>query len=247
MHRALPLLLAALVAILAMPAIAAADLIVPDTSFGSGVQPGGQFQQIGGIGIDNAGRVYVADTAAGHIEVFDSGEDGNTYLRTIGDGVLKQPVDVDVDLRNRIFVTDQATDSVVEFDTLNDGAPYMRTWGGTGTELGRMSGPRFVHTDTTGLAYNTEAGNVRVQFFGPKEKQMLPLSAFGTAEPATFNNPEGLTLDEATRQFYVSNASPTDGGIRVYDSRGLLLGALAGPGSGPGELNTPRGLAIDPL
>jgi hypothetical protein len=161
--------------------------------------------------------------------------------------LLVQPVDVEVDLRNRVFVTDQARDKVVEFDTFNSGSPFMRDWGGTGTELNRMSGPRFVHTDTTGLAYNTEAGNVRVQWFAPKDKQMVAISAFGTADPPTFNNPEGLTMDDATRQIYVSNYSPTDGAVRVYDSRGFPLGQLAGPGSGPGQLNSPRGLSIDAL
>jgi streptogramin lyase len=247
MQRALPLLLAALVALLTVPATASADLMAPDTSFGSGVQPTGQFVQIGGIATDNAGRVYVADTGAGRIEVFDSGEDGNTYLTSIGVGKLVQPVDVEVDLRNRIFVTDQGTDKVVEFDTLNSGAPFMREWGGTGTELGRMSQPRFVYTDTTGLAYDTEAGNVRVQWFAPKAKVMQPLSAFGTADPPTFNNPEGLTIDDVTRQIYVSNYSPTDGAIRVYDSRGFFLNELAGPGSGRGQVSSPRGLALDPL
>src|SRR3954470_21175141 len=130
MRRAYSLLLCALAALLAMPAAASADLFSADSSFGSGVQPGGKFVQIGGVATDNAGRVYVADTAAGRIEVFDSGEFGNVYLRSIGEGVLAQPVDVEVDLRNRIFVADQGHDRLVEFDTLNDGAPYMREWGG---------------------------------------------------------------------------------------------------------------------
>ena len=247
MRRALPLLLGALVALAVLPAAASAALFTPDSSFGSGVQPGGKFVQVGGVATDNAGRVYVADTGAGHIEVFDSGEDGNTYLGSIGDGILVQPVDVEVDLRNRICLTDQARDKVVECDTVNSGAPFMRDWGGTGTELGHMSGPRFVHTDTTGLAYNTEAGNVRVQWFAPKQKQMVELGAFGTSDPPTFNNPEGITLDDATREIYVSNYSPTDGAVRVYDSRGYYLGQVAGPGSGPGQVSSPRGLSIDPL
>ena len=242
MRKALPLLLAALVAVLAMPAVASAALFEADSSFGEG-----QFTQIGGVSTDNAGRVYVADTGSGRILVFDSGEFGNAYLRSIGDGKLVRPIDVEVDLRNRIFVTDEGTDKVVEFDTLNRGAPFMREWGGSGTELGKMSGPRFVHTDTTGLAFNTEAGNVRVQWFAPKGGEMTAISAFGTADPATFNNPEGLTLDEATRQLYVSNYSDPDGAVRVYDSRGFMLGQVAGPGSGPGQVRSPRGLSIDPL
>src|SRR3954469_6207235 len=247
MRRAYSLLLCALAALLAMPAAASADLFAADSSFGSGVQPSGKFVQVGGVATDNAGRVYVADTGAGRIEVFDSGEAGNTYLTSLGVGKLVQPVDVDVDLRNRIFVTDQGTDKVVEFDTLNSGAPYMREWGGSGTELGKMSGPRFVHTDTTGLAYNTEAGNVRVQWFAPKDKQMVALSAFGTADPPTFNNPEGLTMDEPTRQIYVSNYSAAEGAVRVYDSRGFFLGQVAGPGSDAGQVKSPRGLSIDQL
>jgi hypothetical protein len=242
MYRALPLLLAALVAVLAMPSVAGAALFEADSSFGEG-----RFTQVGGVATDNAGRVYVADTGAGRIDVFDSAEFGNAYLRSIGDGTLVRPVDVEVDLRNRIFVTDEGKDNVTEFDAFIRGAPYMREWGGSGTELNKMSGPRFVHTDTTGLVYNTEAGNVRVQWFAPKDKQMVSVSAFGTAEPATFNNPEGLTLDESTRQIYVSNNSDTDGGVRIYDGRGFYLGQVAGPGSGPGQLKSPRGLAIDPL
>jgi sugar lactone lactonase YvrE len=245
MQRALPLLLAAVVAVLAMPAVASAELMAADSSFGSGVAPGGHFVQIGGLATDNAGRVYVADTGAGRIEVFDSAEFGNVYLGSIGQGTLVQPFDVEVDLRNRIFVTDQARDKVVEFDTLQQGAPFMREWGGSGTELNRMSGPRFVFTDTTGLVYNSEAGNVRVQWFAPKDKQMVALGAFGTAEPPTFNNPEGLILDSATRQIYVSNDSPSAGAVRVYDSRGFYLGQVAGPGSGRGQVSSPAGLAID--
>jgi sugar lactone lactonase YvrE len=247
MRRALPLLLAALVVVLVMPAAASAELFTADSSFGSGVQPNGRFVQVGGVATDNAGRVYVADTGAGRVEVFESAEFGNTYLQSIGVGILQRPVDVEVDLRNRIFVTDEARDKVVEFDTFIDGAPYMREWGGSGTELNKMSGPRFVHTDTTGLAYNTEAGNVRAQWFAPKDKQMVAIGAFGTADPAPFNNPEGITLDEPTRQIYISNYSATEGAIRVYDSRGLYVGQVAGPGSGPGQVSSPRGLSIDPL
>src|SRR5262249_4644148 len=135
----------------------------------------------------------------------------------------------------------------LEYNALTTGATFFREWGGSGTELGAMSGPRFVYPDPTGLAWDTEAGNVRVQTFTPKNKQMTPLSAFGTADPPTFNNPEGITLDEASRQVYVSNYSSTDGAVRVYDNRGFLLGQVAGEGSGRGQVDSPRGLGIDPL
>jgi len=247
MRRYVLAVLAAAVVLAGLPAAASAQLLAVDGSFGSGVRPDGRFGDPAGVAVDNAGRVYVADTAAGHLEVFDSGEDGNTFLRTIGDGVLKQPVGVVVDLRNRIFVADAALDRVVQFDNFNDGAPVMRDWGGSGTELGKMSVPRMVATDLTGLAYNTEAGNVRVQWFTPKEKQMVPAGAFGVADPAPFDNPEGIALDTDAGQIYVTNNSPTDGAVRVYDKRGFMLGSLAGPGTGPGQLSGPRGIETDPF
>lgn len=241
-------ILAAVLALLLVPATASAQLFAPDGGFGSGVQPSGRFVAPAGVATDDAGRVYVADSGAGHIEVFGSGEHGNVYLRTIGDGFLQQPVGVTVDLRNRIFVADAGRDKIVEFDSFNRGAPFMREWGGSGTELGRMSGPRMVATDLTGLAYDSEAGDVRVQWFAPKNKQMVAISAFGTASDGPpFNNPEGIALDNAAHQIYVTNNSQSDGAVRVYDLRGFLLGQLAGPGAGDGQLSSPRGIDLDPL
>jgi DNA-binding beta-propeller fold protein YncE len=247
MRRSVPATLAAALVLSALPATAAAQLLSVDTSFGSGARPEGRFADPAGVATDDAGRVYVADTGAGRIEVFDSAEDGNTYLRSIGDGQLKQPVGVAVDLRNRIFVADAGADQVLQFDTFLSGAALMRSWGGSGTELGKMAAPRMVAPDLTGLAYNTEAGNVRVQWFTPKGGQMVPVSAFGTADPAPFDNPEGITLDTNAGQIYVTNSSPSAGAVRVYDLRGFMLGALAGPGAGNGELSGPRGIELDPL
>jgi hypothetical protein len=247
MRRATSAVFTAVAVALVLPGAASAALFGADGSFGSGRQADGRFVDIGGVAVDNAGRVYVADSGSGRIEVFDSGEAGNGYLTSIGEGVLVQPVGVEVDLRNRIFVADQGRDKVVEFDTLNDRAPFMREWGGSGTELGKMSQPRFVYADRSGLIYNTEAGNGRVQWFTPKDKQMTPVSAFGTAEPPTFTTPEGLVRDDSTGQVYVSNLSSTDGAVRVYDNRGFYLGQMAGPGSGPGQVSSPRGMAVDPL
>lgn len=247
MRRAISAAIAAAAIALALPGAASAALFSPDGSFGSGTQPGGRFIQIGGIATDNAGRVYVADTGAGRIEVFDSREAGNAYLRSIGDGKLVQPVGVDVDVRNRIYVADQGQDKVIQYDAFIRDAPYMREWGGSGTELGKMSAPRFVYADRSGIVFNTEAGNARVQWFTPKDKEMVPVSAFGTAEPPVFDDPEGLTRDTATGDLYVSNFSDTDGAVRIYDNRGFYLGQLAGQGSGPGQVKSPRGMTTDTL
>jgi DNA-binding beta-propeller fold protein YncE len=232
----------------AFPAAAGAQLFQIDGEFGSGVRPEGTFAQPAGVAVDNAGRVYVADSGSGRVEVFDSGEAGNGYLRSIGqDQALKTPVGVAVDLRNRIYVADSGKDTVYQYQPFIDDNVFFREWGGSGTELGKMSNPRFIVPDRSGLVYNTERGNARVQWFRPEEGSMVPVSAFGTAEPPSFSDPEGIVRDDNSGHLYVSDENMFDGEVRVYDGRGSLLGQIAGPGTGPGKVTSPRGLAIDPF
>ena len=72
------LALATLLLTVFAPSALAQNLIVGTGSFGSGARPQG-FADATSIAVDDAGRVYVADAAAGHVEVFDSATAGNRY------------------------------------------------------------------------------------------------------------------------------------------------------------------------
>ena len=52
---------------------------MPSGGFGSGARAEGFVDPVA-IAVDDAGRVYVADAGAGHVEVFDSATAGNRYL-----------------------------------------------------------------------------------------------------------------------------------------------------------------------
>jgi DNA-binding beta-propeller fold protein YncE len=236
----------AVAALLACPAGAAATLFDPDGSFGSELTPGGHFVDVAGVATDDAGRVYVADRGAGRVEVYDRAADGNAFLRTIGDEVLDCPVGVRIDNRGRIYVSDACRDVVVMFDSYVDGAPVRREFGGGGTELGRMSVPRFLAVDDSARVYVAERGNVRIQTWRPSGGRQVPVAAFGVADPPTFLAPEGVARNGDGR-LYVSDDSESDGEVRVYDRRGLLLGTVATPGAGSGQVSAPRGLLRDPL
>ena len=232
-------------ALLAWPAAAGAQLFRFDGSFGSTPGPSGRFLDAAGVATDEGGRVYVADAGAGRVEIYDNAADGNRFLRTLGDGLLVRPIGVVIDNRGRIYVADAGRDVIVMFDSFVDGAPVRREFGGTGTELGKLANPRFLVTDRSSQIYVAEHDNIRVQWFRPAGNDAIPVAAFGVAEPPAFLDPEGLVRDAAGR-IYVSNYNPAEGEVRVFDERGVVLRRLAGPGVGPGQLVSPRGLVLDP-
>ncbi|HKN93897.1 MAG TPA: thrombospondin type 3 repeat-containing protein [Thermoleophilaceae bacterium] len=247
-RRRLVVLAASLACALALPAAAHAQLMTFDGAFGSGVQAGGKFANAQGIATDAAGRVYVADPTAGDVEVYDNAENGNRFIGTLGNGILRSPEDVFVDGRFNIYVSDPGRNAISMFQDLASGAPLQREWGGTGQGLGQMMNPRQLVVDKAGLVYVTERDNQRVQWFKPATgNTQVPVSAFGVANPPTFSDPEGIAFDSAGR-FFVSNDSGSDAAIRIYTLPGLLAGVVgAGPGSGGGQFENPKDLLEDPV
>lgn len=244
--RTLRIVLLTLVCALGPAGPASAIDFQPQSSFGSALAPDGRFASAAGIATDDAGRVYVADSGTGRVEVYDNAESGNAFLRTVGDGLLACPVGIRLDNRGRIYVADSCRDAILMFDSLVDGGPLRRQFGVSGTRLGELATPRFLAVDRSARVYVAERDNVRVQAWRPSGGRQVPVSAFGVAEPPTFLAPEGIARD-AEGRLYVSDESATDGELRVYDPRGMYLATIAGPGTGPGLLAAPRGLVRDPV
>lgn len=233
------LALAAACCLLALPATAGAIGFEPEAAIRGFAQPSG-------VATDDAGRVYVAETARGRVEIHDNARGGNAFLRSLGDDVLECPVGVRIDNRGRIYVSDPCLQRVVMFDSYVDDGTLRRTFGTAGTAVGQMDGPRHLAVDRAGRVYVAERGNVRVQSWKPSAGRHVPAAAFGVAQPPTFGAPEGIARD-ASGRIYLSDESAADGEVRVFDRRGLYLETLAVPGSGAGQVVSPRGLARDPV
>jgi sugar lactone lactonase YvrE len=246
--RRAALVAAALACALALPAAANAQLMSFDGSFGSAAQPTGRFADAEGIATDGAGRVYVADPVAGDVEIYDNVQHGNHLLMTWGGGFFQHPDGITIDGRFHPYVSDDGRNSVTLFDSFSSGLGVTREWGGTGQGIGQMANPRQLVVDRAGVAYVVERDNQRVQWWQPGgNNTQLPVSAFGTANPPTFADPEGIAMDSAGRLF-VSNDSDADAGIRIYQIPGALIGSVGlGPGIAPGQLKNPKGLEEDPF
>jgi hypothetical protein len=85
---------------------------------------------------------------------------------------------------------------------------------------------------------------VRVQWIASTG---LPRAGFGVGDlnPPGFDSPHGIARDGSTGNIFVSSDEPGAGGVRAYDKRGFPLRTVAVPGSGPGDVSGPTGLAVD--
>jgi tripartite motif-containing protein 71 len=212
----------------------------------SGSRGGGvlRFPQSVAVGPD--GAVYVTDQGSHIVQQF--GADG-TWLRDIGTagsrpGELSAIGAVTVAGDNTVLVADGGTNRVVRFD--NTGG-LINSWGGPGTELGRFHFGAGGGNDAAaggGLAasgdviYIVDTGNDRVVRFdktGGHGAEIVP--------PGTLQNPRGVAV-RGTRMLVADDQNHR---VAAFDTGGHLLASVGfGQGAGPGQLNFPYGVAMDP-
>ena len=247
-RRAALALAAVACALLAVPLSAHAQMFQFLDSFGSATHANGRFGDAEGVATDSGGRVYVVDTAAAQVEIYDNAANGNRFLRTLGTGLLVKPTGIAIDDRDHIYVADAARNVVTMFDTYAENLVVIREFGGTGQGIGQMANPRQLTTDLLApQVFVVERDNARVQWWKPGgSNTQAPVGAFGVTDPPTFNNPEGIAVD-STGRIFVSNDSATDGAVRYYDPRGLFQGTVATQGTAPGAVKSPTGLERDPF
>jgi tripartite motif-containing protein 71 len=212
----------------------------------SGQRGGGvlRFPQAVAVGPD--GAVYVTDQGSHLIQQF--APDG-TWLRDIGTagtrpGELSAMGAIAVDANNTILVADGGTNRIVRF---NDTGGLLDSWGGSGTELGKFHFGAGGGNDAAaggGLAvsgdvvYVVDTGNDRIVRFdtqGGHGAEIVP--------PGTLQNPRGVAV-RGTRMLVADDQHHR---VAAFDTGGHLLASVGlGQGAGPGQLNFPYGVAMDP-
>lgn len=193
-----------------------------------------------GIAVDSAGRIYVSE-ATGSVSAF--AWNWNLLFKLgQGDAEFMVPNDVAVDPSSgAVFVSDGAAHAVKVYSPAGQ---LEKVIGGRGRCAGQFEFPTAVHVSAGGEVFVADQGNDRVQVF---DRRGAFLRCFGgriggMSLSTRFGRIFGVTSD-AQGRIYVADAF--QGNVQVFDAPGALLTTVGAFGEGPGQLRTPRGLAVD--
>lgn len=189
------------------------------------------------------GRVYVSDTGAHSVAVFDI--PGQRFFR-IGDddevGKLLTPFGLDVDAKGNLYVVDNSARLVQVYD--RDGK-FQRTLAGDGKWFTRPSGiaveadgSRIYVVDTGGVS--SDAHRVRV-FDARTGQHLLDFGKRGS-QPGEFNLPRDVSIGKDGLLYVV------DGGnfrVQAFRPDGTFVRVFGGIGRQGGQFSRPKEAATD--
>jgi DNA-binding beta-propeller fold protein YncE len=172
-------------------------------------------------------------------------EDRNAGLKRLLTGELRageglgKPYGVAVD-RGRVFVSDSAMHAVVVFDI-----PGQRYFKIGDDEVGKLAMPMGLDIDSKGNLFVLDSASKLIQVYDRDGKYQRSL-----AGAKWFSRPSGLAVDPDGARVYVvdtGGVTSDDHRVRVFDAHsGTHLLDIGKRGSGPGELNLPRDVAVGP-
>ncbi len=134
-----------------------------------------EFNTVLGIAVSQDGRVVVADSGHGRIQIIDdhngrwrdlfhTGPRGPATDYPLGT-VVSRPYALLITADQSLWVSDDGTNRIVKYDL--DGY-YKYSWGGPGKYPGQFGGPHALTVDQDGNLYVAEGFNGRVQKFRPR-------------------------------------------------------------------------------
>ncbi len=158
----------------------------------------GLFKRPTGVARDaSTGRLFVADTYAHDIKVFDArGTLVATHgARGNGDGQFNYPSHLAL-AGTELYVTD-TMNSRIQVLRAADGA-YLRQFGARGLTLGNLVRPKGVSVDGEGNVYVIESYFDSLLVFSPRGEFLMPIGGTGKAT-GRFYLPSGVWIDGKNR------------------------------------------------
>jgi DNA-binding beta-propeller fold protein YncE len=186
------------------------------------------------VAVDQAGRLFVTDTAAAVVHVFDLRmRRYKQFADLAGQEKLRKPVGLAL-AGNRIYVVDSVLRKVCVFD--RDGR-FIFSFGSD--RLGRPSG--IACRQDNGTVYVADTARHTIDVFTRDGKFVRQIGSRGVM-PGTFNFPTHLWLD-ARGNLYVSDT--LNYRIQVFSPDGNFLMTFGRQGDRPGNFAHPCGVATD--
>lgn len=181
---------------------------------------------------DAVGNVYVADYDC-HIQKFTG---SGAYITTwgsegSGNGQFMHPLGVAVDSDNDVYVADTDNHRIQKFTSAG---VYITQWGSHGAGNGQFDMPVGIGVDAAKNVYVSDLMNGRIQKF---TSDGAYLTQWGS-----LLFPAGLAVDAAGLVYVVEYSGNR---CRVFTGTGSPVAEWGSPGSGDGQFDSPRSLAVD--
>ncbi|MEL7450140.1 MAG: 6-bladed beta-propeller [Pseudomonadota bacterium] len=184
------------------------------------------------IAVGPDGRIYLSDSTAGRIFVFD---DAGNFLEEwpLGENIKG----IDVDPQGRILVADRDLDAIV---ALSSSGSELFRFGEAGTKPGQFDGPVDVVGGANGWFYVTDRFNDRVQVFDAEFRLVSEVGTRGTG-PAQFRDPKGIGVDAAFNIFVSDRGNSR---IQKFSASGDFIQEWGERGVGPGLFREMEDLTV---
>jgi sugar lactone lactonase YvrE len=202
----------------------------------------GKFQWLIGLAIDDADRLFAADSGLRHVVVFDK---NHKVEGAISEG-LYSPGGLAIDNDNRLlYVTDAEQDLVLVYDA-DPPFKLIRKLGKPGTEHtstvpGEFAKPVGVAVDKDGNVFIADTWNNRIEEFDADGKF---IGTFGEAGdgPGYFARPKGVSIDG---DGHIWVADGMQDRVQVFTPEGRLLIYMGEHGLLPGQFQSLTNVMVD--
>jgi len=201
-----------------------------------GSEAGFRIKKPMGIHVDNGGRIFVTDTAAGDVYVLDPVNHTATSLSGMGVQSMSKPISIATDAQGRIFFSDSLNNRVRVVDKnghliadLQADEPFKMPSGVAVDDLYKK-------------VYVSDTRHHNIKVFDLETLKYLKTIGKRGKEEGEFNFPSHLAVD-SKGFLYVSDTQ--NGRYQVFDNEGRFVRRVGEFGDAPGMFGRPKGIAVD--
>lgn len=194
------------------------------------------------------GRIFVSDTAAHIIRVFDVPEGRYFKIGQTDPGALQKPIGIDVDAAGNLYVADATAEIIVVYDRdgkfLRKLAAHKMAEPSLFSRLASVTvdkkGERIYAVDIGGSRSADETHRIRV-FNAQTGAHLFDIGRRGNG-PGELNLPRDLAIGKNNELFVVDSGNFR---IQVFDGEGKYLRAFGQIGKQLGNFSRPKEIAMD--
>lgn len=191
-----------------------------------------RLQQPYGVAL-HQGRLYVADTGAGGIAVFDLEKRRFSFLTGSGGGRIKRPINIRIDSDGSKYVTDTGRDQILVFDREDR---FVRALGSAG-----QFRPVDVAIGADRL-YVADIQHHEIQVLDKQSGQVLLKFGKPGSGPGELFHPTNLALGPDGDLYVVETSNYR---VQRFTTEGKPVRTYGEVGAAPGNFARPKGIAMD--